>query len=67
MVCSVLDWTRLDTKVLLTNDKKELDGSPQLRSEPLLFADAELAEDEIQEVIVCRGASEGIEGMQTFV
>jgi hypothetical protein len=36
-----IDWTRLDTKVLLTKDKNELDESPQLRSEPLLFSDAE--------------------------
>jgi hypothetical protein len=47
----------LDTKVLLTKGKNEVGGSPQLRSEPLLFADAELAKNKIQNVIARRGAS----------
>jgi hypothetical protein len=32
-----------------------------------LLADTELAEDEVQDVIVCRGTGEGIKGMESFV
>jgi hypothetical protein len=33
----------------------------------VLLADTELAEDEIQNVIACRGAGEGVEAVETFV
>jgi hypothetical protein len=32
-----------------------------------LLADAELAENKVQNVIACRGASESIEGVERFV
>ena len=67
MVCPKFDWTRLDTKVLLTKGKMELYGFPRLRSELLLFADAELAEDEVDDVIVCGDAGERVEGVEGLV
>lgn len=42
-------------------------GRPRTSREVGLFADAELAEDEVQDVIVCSGAGESIKGIESFI